>query len=112
MPKETKGVKMKKSKPQNNHLEDRYYYKKSKEKQKCKKNKNKIKKTKKRAKHAKRATNLKISLSHQLLVLLTYYPIWRFWSNFWWKYLVFKNPCIIGFQKSQGDSRLMGCYLS
>ena len=37
MPKETKSVKMKKSKPQNNHLEDRYYYKKSKEKQKCKK---------------------------------------------------------------------------
>ena len=45
MPKETKSVKMEKSKPQNNHLEDRYYYKKSKEKQKCKKNKNK--KTKK-----------------------------------------------------------------
>ena len=35
MPKETKSVKMKKSKPQNNHLEDRYYYKK-----KAKKSKN------------------------------------------------------------------------
>ena len=45
MPKETKSVKMKKSKPQNNHLEDRYYYK---EKQKCKKiNKKKSKTCKK-----------------------------------------------------------------
>ena len=59
MPKETKSVKMKKSKPQNNHLEDRYYYKKSKEKQKCKKNKNKIKKNKKKSETCKKSNKLK-----------------------------------------------------
>ena len=37
MPKETKSVKMKKSKPQNNHLEDRYYYKKAKKSKNAKK---------------------------------------------------------------------------
>ena len=37
MPKETKSVKMKKSKPQNNHLEDRYYYKKRAKKAKLQK---------------------------------------------------------------------------
>ena len=57
MPKEIKSVKMKKSKPQNNHLEDRYYYKKAKKSKNAKKNKNKIKKQK--SKTFKKSNKLK-----------------------------------------------------